>query len=113
MKVWPLLWIWIIASLAMSRSPREIDRVWKRFSRFGSMTSSEARSLGRDFLVVGNRRIVVLDVAGGPAGPGGVLLPAEDRPDDVLGGDRGAVVVRDRDQPIGQRPAQGRLQRST
>ena len=61
-------------------------------------------------LLVGDRRVVPLDVAGGPPGPGRVLLPAQDGPDDVLGGDRGAVVVRDRHQPVGQRAAQGRFQ---
>ena len=65
-------------------------------------------SLGRDVLGVRDRRVVVFDVAGGPAGPGGVFLPAQDGPDDVLGGDRRAVVVGDRDQAIGQRAAQRR-----
>ncbi len=46
----------------------------------------------------------------GQPGPGGILLPAQDRPDDVLGGDRRAVVMGDREQPVGQRAAQGRLQ---
>src|SRR3954454_2330539 len=63
-------------------------------------------SFGGQLGGVGDVRVVEVEVAGGPAGAGGGLLPAEDRPDDVGGGDRGAAVVADRAEAVGERPAQ-------
>ena len=61
-------------------------------------------SLGRDVLFVVDPRIVTFDVAGGPARARRVFLPAQDGPDDVLGGDRHAVVVGDGNDAVGQPP---------
>ena len=59
---------------------------------------------------MGHRWVILLDVAGRPARARRALFPAQDRPNDVLCGERRSVVVRDRDKLVRQRATQSRLQ---